>query len=90
MRPTWLSSEHRGISDLPPVLTPAEKAALNGHDASGAPAGARANEGDPSTAAAIDRAATEGAHPAAEAAGEHPPTKVIEVPEDQRVDPDAH
>ena len=89
LRPTWLSSEHRAISDQPPVLTPAEKAALNGHDRSGAPAGAHVNEGDPSTTAAIDRAATDGAHPAAEAA-EHPPTQVIEVPEGQRVDPDAH
>ena len=89
LRPTWLSSEHRGISDQPPVLTPAEKAALNGHDRSGAPAGAHVNEGDPSTTAAIDRAATDGAHPAAEHA-EHPPTQVIEVPEGQRVDPDAH
>jgi cell division protease FtsH len=31
-RPVWLSSERRPISDLPPVLTPAERAArLNGH-----------------------------------------------------------
>jgi cell division protease FtsH len=94
LRPTWLSSEHRGISDQPPVLTPAEQVALNGtangHGPSGEPSGAHVNEGDPSTSAAIDRAATEGAHPAAEAAAEHPPTQVIEVPEGQRVDPDAH
>lgn len=90
LRPTWLSSEHRGISDQPPVLTPAEQVALNGHGPAGEPSGAHVNEGDPSTSAAIDRAATEGAHPAAEAAGEHPPTQVIEVPEGQRVDPDAH
>ena len=30
-RPIWLSSERRPISELPPVLTPAEKAAQNGH-----------------------------------------------------------
>jgi cell division protease FtsH len=32
-RPTWLSSERRGVSDIPPVLTPAERAAANGHAA---------------------------------------------------------
>jgi cell division protease FtsH len=30
-RPIWLSSERRPISELPPVLTPAEKARMNGH-----------------------------------------------------------
>ena len=30
-RPIWLSSERRPISELPPVLTPAERAASNGH-----------------------------------------------------------
>src|SRR5580765_1725239 len=30
-RPVWLSSERRPISELPPVLTPAEKARMNGH-----------------------------------------------------------
>ncbi|GAB3595919.1 ATP-dependent zinc metalloprotease FtsH [Angustibacter peucedani] len=30
-RPIWLSSERRPISDLPPVQTPNEKAASNGH-----------------------------------------------------------
>jgi cell division protease FtsH len=30
-RPVWLSSERRPISALPPVLTPAEKARMNGH-----------------------------------------------------------
>jgi cell division protease FtsH len=33
LRPTWLSSERRGVSDIPPVLTPAERAAANGHAA---------------------------------------------------------
>ncbi len=30
-RPVWLSSERRPISELPPVKTPAERAASNGH-----------------------------------------------------------
>ncbi|MGF1646939.1 MAG: ATP-dependent zinc metalloprotease FtsH [Kineosporiaceae bacterium] len=30
-RPVWLSSERRGVSDQPPVLTPAEHAARNGN-----------------------------------------------------------
>jgi cell division protease FtsH len=30
-RQVWLSSEQRAVSDRPPVLTPAEKAAQNGH-----------------------------------------------------------
>jgi cell division protease FtsH len=30
LREQWLSSEHRTVSDQPPVLTPAEAAALNG------------------------------------------------------------
>ncbi|MET0788381.1 MAG: ATP-dependent zinc metalloprotease FtsH, partial [Cellulomonas sp.] len=30
-RQVWLSSEQRAVSDRPPVMTPAEKAALNGH-----------------------------------------------------------
>jgi cell division protease FtsH len=84
LRPTWLSSEHRGISDQPPVLTPAERVALNGHDPSGAPAGATVNAGDPGTAAAIDKVAEEGASPLAQ---ENPPAKVIEVPEGDRIDP---
>jgi cell division protease FtsH len=27
-RPVWLSSDRRGVSDQPPVLTPAERAAI--------------------------------------------------------------
>ncbi len=34
-RPVWLSSERRPISELPPVLTPAERARMNGHGANG-------------------------------------------------------
>jgi cell division protease FtsH len=30
-RPVWLSSDRRIVSDIPPVLTPAERAAQNGH-----------------------------------------------------------
>jgi cell division protease FtsH len=30
-RPVWLSSDRRLVSDIPPVLTPAERAAENGH-----------------------------------------------------------
>ena len=30
-RQVWLSSEQRAVSDRPPVMTPAEKAAQNGH-----------------------------------------------------------
>ncbi|HEY6796361.1 MAG TPA: ATP-dependent zinc metalloprotease FtsH [Kineosporiaceae bacterium] len=32
-RPVWLSSDRRLVSDIPPVLTPAERAAENGHSA---------------------------------------------------------
>ncbi len=34
-RPIWLSSERRPISELPPVLTPAERARMNGHGSNG-------------------------------------------------------
>ncbi len=37
-RPVWLSSERRPISELPPVLTPAERARLNGHENGHGPA----------------------------------------------------
>jgi cell division protease FtsH len=83
LRPTWLSSETRLLSDQPPVLTPAEKAAqngsLNGLEAAGS---------DRRTAEAIDKAAEEGAVPQVDE--EHPPTQVIEVPEGGQVDPREH
>ncbi|HEV7171793.1 ATP-dependent zinc metalloprotease FtsH [Pedococcus sp.] len=83
LRPTWLSSEARLLSDQPPVLTPAEKAAqngsLNGLEAAGS---------DRHTAQAIDKAAEEGAVPQVDE--EHPPTQVIEVPEGGQVDPREH
>jgi cell division protease FtsH len=31
LRPTWLSSDRRTVSDIPPVLSPAERSAANGH-----------------------------------------------------------
>ena len=40
MRPTWLSSAERTLSDRPPVLTPAEEAATrNGHSLAMPPPG---------------------------------------------------
>ena len=94
-RPTWLSSETRLLSDRPPVLTPAETAALNGAGTaygSGAlngsgPNGAAPAAGNPATTEAIDEAAKAGANPHPE---EHPPTQVIEVPEGGRVDTGDH
>ncbi len=84
VRPTWLSSEHRTLSDQPPVLTPAEQAAMNGRNGSGAPAGATVTPGDPRTQAEIDAAAQAGADPTPE---ENPPTQVIQVPDGGRVEP---
>jgi len=49
-RPVWLSSDRRAVSDIPPVLSPTEKAAMtaNGH---GAPTSAgalgQASSGEP-------------------------------------------
>ena len=77
-------AEHRLLSDKPPVLTPAEQAAMNG---SGAPAGAIPTPGDRATEAAIDRAAEVGASPYAQ---DGPVTQVIETPEGAPVDPDGH
>ena len=82
-RPTWLSSEHRTLSDIPPVLTPAEEAALAGRtNGSGAPSGAAVTPGDPATEGALDARAAEGAGPT-----ERPPTETVEVPEGGRVEP---
>jgi cell division protease FtsH len=82
LRPTWLSSETRFLSDQPPVLTPAEKAAQNGSSNGLYSAGH-----DRSTAEAIDRAAEAGALPGSE---EHPPTEVIEIPEGGQIDHHGH
>ncbi|GAA4389348.1 ATP-dependent zinc metalloprotease FtsH [Ornithinibacter aureus] len=84
VRELWLSSEHRTLSDRPPVLTPAEQAALNGRsNGSGAPAGASVNPGNPSTEADIDAAARAGAPTQVE---DTPPTQIIQVPDGGRVD----
>ncbi|HNV40043.1 MAG TPA: ATP-dependent zinc metalloprotease FtsH [Ornithinibacter sp.] len=84
VRDLWLSSEHRTLSDRPPVLTPAEQAALNGRsNGSGAPAGASVNPGDPGTEADIDAAARAGAPTQVE---DTPPTQIIQVPDGGRVD----
>ncbi|NHA69678.1 ATP-dependent zinc metalloprotease FtsH [Phycicoccus flavus] len=89
-RPTWLSSEHRTLSDIPPVLTPAEQAALNGHhgangaNGSGAPEGSTVTPGDPRTEAEIDERARAGARTTPD---ENPPTETVEVPEGGRVEP---
>ena len=84
-RPTWLSSDLRVHSDKPPVLTPAEQRALNG-DGSGAPAGARVNDGDPAVEQKIDQAARAGAGPNPE----RPPAEVREVPDGGQVDTGGH
>ena len=84
VRDLWLSSEHRTLSDRPPVLTPAEQAALSGRsNGSGAPAGASVNPGDPGTEADIDAAARAGAPTQVE---DTPPTQIIQVPDGGRVD----
>jgi cell division protease FtsH len=80
LRPTWLSSEARFLSDQPPVLTPAERAAQNGS----ANGGLYSAGHDPRTAEAIDKAAEAGA---IKSADEHPPTEIIEIPEGGSVDP---
>jgi cell division protease FtsH len=36
-RPVWLSSDRRLVSDVPPVLTPTERAAQNGHSTHSSP-----------------------------------------------------
>ena len=84
VRDLWLSSEHRTLSDRPPVMTPAEQAALNGRNGSGAPAGASVNPGDPSTQAEIDAAARAGAPAHVD---DTPVTQILQVPDGGRVDP---
>ena len=80
LRPTWLSSETRLLSDQPPVLTPAEKAAQNGTPtASSRPARPPHGRGD-----------RQGRRGGRADADEHPPTQAIEVPEGGQVDPDEH
>jgi cell division protease FtsH len=83
LRPTWLSSETRLLSDQPPVLTPAEVAAQNGSQNGNV----ESADGSRQTADAVNEAAQAGAYPHAE---EHPPAHVIEVPEGGHVDPHSH
>ncbi|WEV76743.1 ATP-dependent zinc metalloprotease FtsH [Janibacter cremeus] len=90
VRPTWLSSEDRPISQIPPVLTPAEEAAQQRREetarsqehtpSSATPEG----QHEPTVAEQIDRAAEEGAT----LPSENPPSEVREVPPGERVDGD--
>ena len=96
VRPTWLSSEHRTISTIPPVLTPAEQEAVRKREAEqGAPvtvpssvereaAHGEASQGDARVTDAIDRAAQEGASPYAE----DPTTEIRQAPPADRADGD--
>ena len=72
------------LSDLPAGAHPCRAGRDDGRNGSGAPAGATVTPRDPRTAAEIDAAADHGADPRGE---EHPPIKVIEVPEGGRVEP---
>ena len=81
MRPTWLSSETRGISDRPPVLTPAEAAAANGQTPAMPPPGSATQI--PAVSEAVDQAAVAGASPFAE----DPVTEIAQVPPGQSVGP---
>ncbi|WP_370891097.1 ATP-dependent zinc metalloprotease FtsH [Janibacter sp. GXQ6167] len=88
-RPTWLSSEDRLLSDRPPVLTPAERAAMEAREVhpspTGAPpAGVGRQPGDPALTQAINEAAEDGAGPPQET----PLEETREVPEGGRVDTD--
>ena len=55
-RPVWLSAEGRTVSSVPPVLTPAERAASNGHGGPQLPppTGAPAYGAQPSSAQPMD------------------------------------
>ncbi len=91
LRPTWLSSESRLLSDRPPVLTPAEQAAMNGNGSLNGHTSLVKNGQVPEAASndaelgrRIDAAANAGAHPLAD---EEPRTQVIEVPDGGQIDP---
>lgn len=102
VRPTWLSSEHRHISDIPPVLTPAEQAAMRGREggstATEAPAqqastGPLATAVEPGAEVTGDPETTRAIDRAAEEGAspypeEHPPTEVREIPPGDSVDGD--
>ncbi|WKV15885.1 ATP-dependent zinc metalloprotease FtsH [Janibacter limosus] len=85
-RPTWLSSESRTISDIPPVLTPAEQAAMRARDTE--PGRTDAPQSDPRVTAAIDRAAEEGATIPTDEANERPATEIRQVAPGEAVDGD--
>ena len=96
VRPTWLSSEHRTISTIPPVLTPAEQEAVRKREAEQAApvtvpssvereaAHGEETQGDARVTDAIDRAAQEGASPYAE----DPTTEIRQAPPADRADGD--
>ena len=96
VRPTWLSSEHRTISTIPPVLTPAEQEAVRKRETEqGAAvtvpssvereaAHGEETQGDARVTDAIDRAAQEGASPYAE----DPTTEIRQAPPADRADGD--
>jgi cell division protease FtsH len=72
-RPVWLSSERRHVSDMPPVMTPAEHAAMTGQTGPQDRTDTVISEGPPpTTVIEID---------------EHTDTVVIERPEDGHFDP---
>ncbi|MEJ5914004.1 ATP-dependent zinc metalloprotease FtsH [Pseudokineococcus sp. 1T1Z-3] len=79
LRPVWLSSERRAVSDQPPVLSPAERRRLNG-SANGALNGsANGSANGHHAPAPQDQAAS--------ARPEHPAQGTAEVPDGGRVDP---
>jgi cell division protease FtsH len=71
-RPVWLSSERRHVSDLPPVMTPAEHAAMSNGPKPQDGDGASSQRHPATTVIEIEA---------------HPETVVIELPEDGHVDP---
>ncbi|MHB1473592.1 MAG: ATP-dependent zinc metalloprotease FtsH [Dermatophilaceae bacterium] len=75
-RPVWLSSDHRHVSDQPPVLTPAERAATS----NGSKPVDVQDVQDVTGVTVITEEAIE----------EHPATAVIEVPEGGHVDPSSN
>ncbi len=85
LRPTWLSSESRLLSDRPPVLTPGELAATSNGSGPGPSPAPQDASGASDMDRKIDQAAKAGAHPlASEDEGR---TRVIEVPDGGHVDP---
>ncbi|WP_029212522.1 MULTISPECIES: ATP-dependent zinc metalloprotease FtsH [Arsenicicoccus] len=72
-RPVWLSSEDRHVSDRPPVLTPAEEMALQ--------------SGEPRAVEAVEAQVEQQVGDNPDPEREYPPTQVIELPGDDRVDP---